>query len=88
MLPSGQTRRYLPQNLTYRCHGEDPLSAEAEYQYRLKHARGGWNASVECDMRVTADAENFYVTGEYRAIEDKRVIKRRVVEQSVPRKYV
>ena len=74
--------------LTYRCRGEDPLSAQAEYQYRLKHARGGWNASVECDMRVTADAENFYLAGEYRALEDKRVIKRRVIEQSVPRKYV
>ncbi len=74
--------------LTYRCRGEDPLSAQTEYRYRLKHARDGWNACVECDMRVTADAESFYLAGEYRALEDKRVIKRRVVEQSVPGKYV
>ncbi|MCP4472289.1 MAG: CocE/NonD family hydrolase [Gammaproteobacteria bacterium] len=75
-------------SLTYRSRGEDPRTAEAEYRYRLKHARGEWNAGVECEVRVTADAENFYVTGEYRAIEDNRVIKRRVVEQPVRRKYV
>ena len=48
---------------------EDPLTAGAEYQYRIQHARGDWNAGVECEIRVTADAKNFYVKGEYRAIE-------------------
>jgi len=74
--------------LTYRSRGEDPLTAEAEYQYRIEHARGDWNAGVECEIRVTADAENFYVKGEYRAIENKRVIKRRGVDLPVQRKFI
>jgi len=74
--------------LTYRSRGEDSLTAEAEYQYRIQHSRGDWYAGVECEIRVTADAENFYVKGEYRAIENKRVIKRRVVDVPVQRKFV
>jgi hypothetical protein len=74
--------------LTYRSTGEDPGTAEAAYYYHIKHARGDWNASVECDMRVTADAENFYLAGEYRAIENNQAIKRRAVNLPVKRKFV
>jgi putative CocE/NonD family hydrolase len=74
--------------LTYRCRGEDPLTAQAEYRYRLMHARDDWHAAVECELRVSADAENFYIEGEYRALEDNRVIKRRTIKQPIPRKHV
>jgi putative CocE/NonD family hydrolase len=74
--------------LTYRSRGEDPMTAEAEFQYQLKQSRGDWNTGVECEMRVTADAANFYLSGEYRAIEDDRVIKRRIVNLPVKRNYV
>lgn len=74
--------------LTYRCKGEDPCTAEAAYHYHITHARGDWNASVECDMRVTADAENFYLSGEYQAIENNQVIKRRTINLPVKRLFV
>jgi putative CocE/NonD family hydrolase len=75
-------------SLTYRCRGEDPLTAEAAYRYRIHQARDEWNAGVECELRITADAENFSVEGEYRAIEDGQVVKRRVVNLPVRRKFV
>jgi putative CocE/NonD family hydrolase len=74
--------------LTYRSQGEDPLTAEAEYRYRLEHRRENWNACVECDVRVTADAENFYLTGEYRALENNQLVRRRDVRVPVKRKFV
>jgi len=51
--------------LTYRSRGEDPLTAEAEYSYQIHQSRGDWQVSVECDVQVTADAENFFVKGEF-----------------------
>ena len=75
-------------SLGYRARGEDPLTAEAEYRYRLEHRRGDWNAGVECELWVSADAENFYVKGEYRALEDDHVVKRRAVDFTVTRRYV
>ena len=42
-----------------------PLTAAAEYQYRIRHARDTWDAGVECEVRITADGDNFYVEGEY-----------------------
>ena len=74
--------------LTYRSQGEDPLSAEAEYRYRIKQTRADWNACVECDIRVTANAENFFVTGEYRALENNQLVRRRQVQVPVRRKFV
>ncbi len=74
--------------LIYRCRGEDPLSAEAEYRYRIGFARNDWQVSVECDLRITADLDNFYLSGEYRALEGERVIKRRKVNLPVTRKFV
>jgi hypothetical protein len=50
--------------------------------------RYAWNASVESGMRMTVDAENFYLAGEYRAIENNQVIKRRAVNLPVKRKFV
>ncbi len=75
-------------SLKYRCQGEDPLTAEAEYQYQIKQARGEWNASVECEIRITADINYFYVKGEYRAIENRKVIRRREVDLKVRRQFV
>ncbi len=75
-------------SLAYHCCGEDPLSAKAEYRYRIGHARKNWQAGVECEVEVSADAENFYVRGEYRAIEDRRVIKRRMIDVMVKRQFV
>ncbi len=74
--------------LTYRSCKEDPLSAEAEYRYCIQHARDDWNAGVECEVKVTADADNFYIKGEYRAIENMKIIRRRGVDVSVRRKSV
>ena len=74
--------------LTYRSQGEDPLTAEAEYRYHLEHRRENWNVSVECDIRITADAENFYLTGEYRALENNQLVRRRDARVPVRRKFV
>ncbi len=74
--------------LTYRCQGEDPLTAEAEYQYQLKQTRGEWHVSVESEIQITADQDFFYVTGEYRALENKKVIRRRAVDITVRREFV
>ena len=74
--------------LTYRSQGEDPLSAEAEYRYHIEQTRADWNACVECDIRVTADAEYFFVTGEYRALENNQLVRRRQVRVPVRRKFV
>jgi len=74
--------------LTYRSQGEDPLSVEAEYRYHLEHNRADWNACVECDIRVTADAEHFFLTGEYRALENNQLVRRRQLRVPVRRKFV
>jgi len=74
--------------LTYRSQGEDPLTAEAEYRYHIEHTREDWNACVECDIRVTSDAEHFYLTGEFRALENGQLVRRRPVRKTVKRKFV
>jgi predicted acyl esterase len=74
--------------LVYHCRGEDPLSARAEYHYRIGFDRDDWQVGVECDVEVSADLENFYIRGEYRALEDGKVIQRRVVDIPVKRRYV
>ncbi len=74
--------------LTYTTEGEDPLTAVAEYSYQISQARDDWKVTVECDIRVTADADNFYLSGEYRAIEDEQIIKRRSVNMPIERKHV
>jgi len=77
-----------PGMLTYRPRGEDPLTTEAKYQYRIHHARGNWNAVVECAIRVIDDVENFRVKGEFRAIKNRQVTNRRVVYVAVQQKFV
>ena len=74
--------------LTYTTEGEDPLTAVAEYSYQISQARDDWKVTVECDIRVTADADNFYLSGEYRAIEKEQIIKRRSVNLPIKRKHV
>jgi hypothetical protein len=60
----------------------------AEYRYQISQARGDWKVTVECDIRVTADADNFYLSGEYRALEDEQIIKRRRVKLPIKRNHV
>jgi hypothetical protein len=74
--------------LTYRTRGEDPLTAEADYSYQINLARGDWQVGVECEVRVTADAENFFIKGEYRAIEKGRLVRRRAIDIPIKREFV
>ena len=71
--------------LTYHCRGEDPLSAEAEYEYRIQHSRGEWNAAVKCRVKITSDMTNFYIDGEYRMLEDGQRVKTRNINEIIPR---
>lgn len=74
--------------LIYRCRGEDPLSATAEYQYRIGFSRGDWKVGVECELVISADLSHFYIVGEYRALEGGSIVNRRLVDVSIVRRYV
>jgi len=74
--------------LTYRSQGEDPLTARAEYEYRIYLLRGDWQVGIECDVLITADTENYRIKGEYRAIENGQLVKRRVIDTLVHREFV
>lgn len=74
--------------LTYRSQGEDPLTAQAEYEYQVCLARGDWQVGVECKVRVTADSKNYRIKGEYHAIENGQPIKQRNIDILVRRQFV
>ena len=65
----------------------DPLSARAEYHYRIRHSRGDWDAAVECDVQVGCDGSSFRVGGEYRTQENAKEVARRPVAFTVPRRW-
>ncbi len=75
-------------SLIYRSLGEDPLSAEADFCYRIRHARGAWNVGVECEVQVCSTAEAFIVSGEYRALEEGTVVLHRQVNHRIRRHWV
>jgi hypothetical protein len=75
-------------SLTYRSRDDDPLSAEAVYHYRIRHSRDQWDAGVVCDLQVRSDAHRFLVDGEFRAMENGRVIRQRPVALRIPRRWV
>ena len=61
--------------LNYHCSGEDPLTAEASYRYRIEQGRADWRVAVDCEVSVTADRDNFHIKGEYRASESGEIVK-------------
>ena len=74
--------------LTYRSCDEDPLSAEAIYQYRIGHTRDDWDVGVECEVRVRCDADTMWVEGEYRALENDDTLRTRPVSLRIPRRWM
>ena len=72
-------------SLSYYCHGEDPLTARAVYEYRIGYKRDTWRTGVECQLSIHADLDNFYVNGEYRLLEGGTTIKTRVVDKAIKR---
>jgi len=51
---------------------DDPLSAEGSVTFTVHYRRAGWDARVETQTRLHADAERFYLTGEVRAFDKGR----------------
>jgi hypothetical protein len=57
----------------------DQIETRAEFPHQVR---------VDPDIRVTADAERFFIKGEYRAIENGRLVRRRKINTPVKREFV
>ncbi len=75
-------------SLTYRSRGEDPLSVQAEYHYQIRLIREDWDVQIECEIKVSADSDYFYIEGIYRALENDQICKQRKINRRIRRIYV
>ncbi|MEM6987714.1 MAG: peptidase S15, partial [Pseudomonadota bacterium] len=63
----------------------DPLSAVGETHWTQTLARDAWSIRTETRLRMTADAETFYLEGEIEAFEGDERVLHRELSQSLSR---
>jgi len=70
---------------TYRLLADDPLSAEQTCHTTLTLARGDWRVRTETTTTMRADATDFVITAELRALEGEAEIFERRWQARIPR---
>ena len=73
---------------TYRIRSDDPLSASAESQWRIRLRRAGWDAEIEASTGLRATATEFIVDSHVRATAHGEPVGERRWSRSVPRSAV
>lgn len=67
---------------------DQPLSAAAETYSTATFRRGGWDVAVESRVRVTCDAEHFYVTACLTAHDAGRLFAERRFDRTIHRDHI
>ena len=68
--------------------GDDPLSSRSEIRCDWARRRDDWNVRVETEITMRGDAENFHLTGTYRAFDGDAVFAERVFERTIARDHL
>ncbi|MEM8812844.1 MAG: CocE/NonD family hydrolase [Pseudomonadota bacterium] len=71
--------------ISYSAVGNDPLTARADYAYRIAFGRGDWSCELMTEITVTADSDWFHVSGFYRALENGAVVFERDAASRIAR---
>lgn len=71
--------------IVFSSTGEDPLSARADLDFRIKLGRGVWSTTLETRLRITSDRTAFYITGVHKAVEGDEEVFVRPVDTRIPR---
>jgi putative CocE/NonD family hydrolase len=69
----------------FSIHPDDPLSARAEARWIYDFRRGPWQARIETENTMTADAKAFHVSRRVTAYEGETKVFDREWKESVPR---
>lgn len=67
---------------------DDPLSATTEIFWEQSGGRDDWLWASEAEMSMTCDAENFYLKGHLKIIENGDIFFEKTYEDVVKRRYV
>ena len=79
------TEQHLVSERLYRIHPDDPLSAEAAMTHDGTLGRGDWRVRVVTEVRQTATASAFRVTGRTTAYEGETVVHDVLYDETIPR---
>ena len=73
---------------TYRIKPDDPLSAVAETHWTQTLRRGDWSVRTDAYCRLTADKDNFHVTGAVEAYEADKLVHQKKWDSKIKRDLV
>ena len=82
------TRLSFIKEKVFSVERDDPLSAEGSVSFSAHYRRGTWDARIETDTRLRADAERFYLTGEIRAFDKGKKFFERQFKHCIKRDQV
>jgi len=74
-------------NETHSILPDDPYSAMSECSWHSNQSRPGWNVNVYTQLKVTCDAEYFYLNSSLKALENGVQIHHHKSQEKLPRGF-